>query len=249
MLRQLFAPDEVKELRQAIIEVMNQTAGEDAATSGSGYGMGAFLERHPVLTDWLVDDRIYETMEALLGPDFFLMHTHGAVFRGDPPWHADLPPDNPEPWKPITHGKIAMYFDSLGKDTGCLRVIPGSHRRPYVDHLRALSHAADEPQTMLFGVADEDVPCVALESEPGDVIVFTERVFHGAYGSKIGRLQITAEYNSNPTTEEQIAELCEGHDKWKWAYHPSESYINSDKLRIRRMVSRLVELGCSPNAV
>ena len=85
MLRQLFAPEEVEELRQAIIEVMNQTGGEDALTSDSGYGVGAIAERHPVLTDWLVDDRIYETMETLLGPDFFLMHTAGAVFRGDTP--------------------------------------------------------------------------------------------------------------------------------------------------------------------
>ena len=99
---------------------------------------------------------------------------------------------------------------------------------------------------MFFGVADEDVPCVALETEPGDVIVFTERVFHSAYGSKIGRLQITAEYNSNPTTDEQIAEILEQHDTYKWGFHPSESYINSDRPRVRRMVSRLVELGCTP---
>ena len=67
-----------------------------------------------------------------------------------------------------------MYFDSLKKDTGCLRVIPGSHRRPFGERVWPLYHEADQPQTMLFGVADEDVPCVALETEPGDAIVFTE---------------------------------------------------------------------------
>ena len=246
MLRQLFAPEEVKELRQAIIEVMNQTGGEDAFTSDSGYGVGAIAERHPVLTDWLVDDRIYETMETLLGPDFFLMHTAGAVFRGDTPWHGGLPPDKPESWKPITHGKIAMYFDSLKKDDGCLRVIPGSHRPPLAHVLQPLYHEADEPQSMFFGIADEDVPCVTLDSEPGDVIVFTEPVLHSAYGSKKGRLQICAEYGSNPTTDEQIAELRRDHETHKWSLHPAESYIDSDNPRIRRMVSRLVELGCTP---
>ena len=199
-----------------------------------------------MLTDWLVDDRIYETMETLLGPDFLLELTAGTVYRGDTPWHGGYSPDEPQSYKPTTHGKIAMYFDSLKKDTGCLRVIPGSHRRPFADRVRPLQHEADKPQTMQFGVADEDVPCVALESEPGDVIVFTERVFHSAYGSKIGRLQITAEYNSNPTTDAQIAELREFHDRARWSYHPAQSFIGSDNPRIRRMVSRLVELGCTP---
>ena len=67
-----------------------------------------------------------------------------------------------------------------------------------------------------------------------------------AYGSEIGRLQVTAEYGSNPTTDEQIAELRRYHDQFTWSFHPSESYINSDRPRIRRMVSRLVELGCTP---
>ena len=246
MLRQLLAPDEVKELRQASIKVVNQTGGEDALTSGSGYDLGAFVERHPVLTDWLVDDRTYGIPETLLGPDFSLELTAGAVYRGDTPWHGGYSPDKPEPYQPITLVKTAMYFDSLKKDTGCLRVIPGSHRRPYVDHLRPLRHEADEPQSMAFGVADEDVPCVALENEPGDVIVFTERVFHSACGSNIGRLQITAEYCSDPTNDEQIAELREFYDGRQWSFHAVQSYIDSDNPRIRGMVSRLVELGCTP---
>jgi hypothetical protein len=246
VLRQLFASEEVKELRQATIEVMNQTGGEDALTSDSGYGVGAIAERHPVLTNWLVDDRIYEIMETLLGPDFLLELTVGTVYRGDTPWHGGYSPDKPQSYKPTTHGKIAMYFDRLRKDDGCLRVIPGTHRLPFGDRVHPLFREPDEPQSMFFGVADEDVPCVALESEPGDVIVFTERAFHSAYGSKIGRLQITAEYNSNPTTDDQIAELREFHDRARWSYHPVQSYIDSDNPRIRRMISRLVELGCRP---
>ena len=246
MLRQLFAPDEVKVLREAAIEVVNQQGGGNAFTEDPGFGMGTFMERHPELANWVDDDRIYDIPETLLGPDFFLEHTAGAVYRGDTPWHGGYSPDKPQSYKPTTHGKIAMYFDSLRKGDGCLRVIPGTHRRPFGDRVHPLSHEADEPQSMFFGVADEDVPCVALETDPGDVIVFTERVFHSAYGSKIGRLQITAEYNSNPTTDEQIAELRRDHETHKWGFHPEEAYINSERPRIRRMVSRLVELGCTP---
>ena len=246
VLRQLFAPDEVKVLREAAIEVVNREGGGNAFTSDPGFGMGTFLERHPKLANWVDDDRIYNIAETMMGPEFFLMHTGGAVYRGDTPWHGGLPSDKPASWQPMTHGKIAMYFDSLKKEDGCLRVIPGSHLAPLAHSLQPLYHEADEPQPMFFGVPDEDVPCVALESEPGDVIAFTENVFHAAYGSKMGRLQITAEYGSYPTNDEQLAELREYHGKFTWSYHPSESYINSDRPRIRSMVSKLVELGCTP---
>ena len=146
----------------------------------------------------------------------------------------------------MTHGKVAMYFDSLSKESGCLRVIPGSHRRPFSDDLAPIYHEAGQPQSMVFGVADEDIPSVALESDPGDVIVFTEPVYHSAFGSGIGRMQITAEYGSNPTSKEQIEELRQNSREYTWTYHSSQSYINSDRPRIRRMVSRLVELGCTP---
>ena len=208
--------------------------------------MGTFMERHPALANWVDDDRIYDIPETLLGPDFFLLHTAGAVYRGDTPWHGGFSPETPQSYRPFANAKIAMYFDSLSKDDGCLRVIPGTHRRPFADRVRPLRHEADKPQSMSFGVVDKDVPCVALESEPGDVLVFTERVFHSAYGSKIGRLQINVEYGGNPTTDERVAELRERHDSCRWSFHPSQSYIDSDRPRIRRMVSRLVELGCTP---
>ena len=178
------------------------------------------MERHPALANWVDDDRIYDIPETLLGPDFFLLHTAGVVYRGDTPWHGGFSPETPQSYKPFANAKIAMYFDSLSKDDGCLRVIPGTHRRPFADRVRPLQHEADKPQSMSFGVVDKGVP--------------------SAYGSKIGRLQINVEYGGNPTTDEQIAELCERHDSYRWSFHPSQSYIDSDRPRIRRMVSRLV---------
>ena len=246
VIKQLFSQKEVSVLRDATIEVVNQQAGGGALTGGEQFAMGAFLERHPDLMNWVDDDRIYEIPETLLGPDFFLMHTGGAVYKGDTLWHGGFGPDKPKNYNPIKHGKIAMYFDSLKKEDGCLRVIPGSHLRPFADRLFPLYREDGVPDSKHFGVADEEIPCVALESEPGDVIVFTEPVYHSAFGSGIGRMQITAEYGSNPTSKEQIEELRQNSREYTWTYHSSQSYINSDRPRIRRMVSRLVELGCTP---
>jgi hypothetical protein len=246
VLRQLFKPDEVKALREAATEVVNQQGGGNAFTSAPRFGMGSFLERHPALANWVDDDRIHGMSEALLGPDYILQRTGGAVYWGDTPWHGGHPAHESPPFVPYKTAKIGMYFDSLNGGNGCLRVIPGSHRRPFSDHLRPLYREHGDPVPESFGLAEEDIRCVALDSEPGDVIVFTERVFHAAFETDKGRLQITAEYLANPTTDEQIASIRTYHDQFTWSFHPSESYISSDRPRIRRMVSRLVELGCTP---
>ena len=246
VLKQLFSQKEVEVMRKATIEVVNQEGGGESLSGGEQFSIGTFLERHPDLMNWIDDDRIYEIPETLLGPDFFLMHTGGAVYKGDTLWHGGFDPDRPKAYNPIKHCKIAMYFDRVNKEDGCLRVIPGSHLRSFGDFVRPLFREETEPDLKHFGVADEEVPCVALESEPGDVIVFTEPVFHSAFGSGIPRIQITVEYGSNPTTKEQIEEVIQHSREYTWSYNPSQSYIDSDRPRIRRMVSRLVELGCTP---
>ena len=144
MLRQLFAPGEVRVLREAAIEVVDQLGGGNAFTSDPGFGIGAFMERHPALAYWVDDDRTYNIPETLPGPDFLLQYNGGAVWRGDTPWHGSLGSEE-RPSPPYKTAKIAMYFDSLKKDTGCLRVIPGSHRRPYADRLLPLMNEDQDP--------------------------------------------------------------------------------------------------------
>ena len=248
MLRQLFSPKEVDAIREASIEVIKQVEGADALDRDDGWSIGGFMERHPSLLPLLDDDRIHGIPETLLGPDFVLEMTDGHVRGGNTAWHGRKVTENSED----SYGdsdrfncRVCFYFDSLTSENGALRVIPGSHRRPFADHLSPLWDQYDDPTDMSLGAMGPEVPAVALESEPGDVVVFTESVYHGSFGGR-ARLQLTSQYIANPTTEEQIALTREQHDGYKWGFHPAESAINSDRPRIRRMVSRLVELGFTP---
>ena len=247
MLRQLFTPKEIDAIREASIDVAEQNGGADVLHSDEGWSIGGFMERHPLLISLLDDDRIYGIPEALLGPDFILEMTDGHVRGGDTPWHGRRVTEDADGYGDIDrfNCRVAFYFDSLSSENGALRVIPGSHLRPFADHLSPLWNQYDDLTSERFGVMGPGVPCVALESEPGDVAVFTESVYHASFGGR-ARLQLTSQYVANPTTEEQIALLRKQHDEYKWGFHPAESAINSDRPRIRRQVSRLVELGCTP---
>ena len=237
MLPQLFTPEEVRTVREASIEVIEREKGAAALRGEEGWSIGAFLERDPGLTSLLDDDRFYGIPETLLGPDFILEMTDGHVRAGDTPWHGGA--------GVLKTARVCFYFDKLNKDDGCLRVIPGSHRKPFSDLLQPLGDQKEGPASRPFGVSGPEVPCVALESEPGDVLVFTESVFHASFGGK-SRLQLTAQFCANPTSEEQLAEVQQQHENQKWGYHPAEAFINSDRSRIRRMVSKLVEWRFTP---
>ena len=247
MLRQRFTPQEMEEIRQASVEVIRQHGGEEALSNGNRFALMGFMERHPSLYGLVDDERIHEIPETLLGPDFYLSSTDGHVRSGNTPWHGLQVAEDAGTYAGRPNARVCLYFETLTRENGALRVIPGSHRRPFADHLQDLWSEEDDPGDKAFGASSTELPCVVLESEPGDVVVFTETVYHGSFGGT-ARLQLTAQFGANPTTEE-VRDLRKLHDKFSWSLHPHAAYISSDRPRIRRMVSRLVELGFTPMKV
>jgi len=181
---------------------------------------------------------------SLVGPDPILEVTEGNLHTGNTDWHGSKLPG-----KTMAHAKIAFYLEPLTRDTGCLRVIPGSHKAGTTDPFAPLRDRNIDPDFRPFGLAPTEVPSYAIESQPGDVVVFVEETLHAAFGGKPGRQQHAINFVADPTTEEQkdlIKTLYKGS---RFCYRPSESYINSTKPRLRRMVSRLVEWGFDTSKV
>jgi hypothetical protein len=89
--------------------------------------------------------------------------------------------------------KTALYLDPVTRDSGALRVIPGTH---LVDKFREalgplVQHSQDE-----LGVHGRDVPCVALESLPGDVVCFNHTTLHASFGGSNRRRMFTLDLAS-----------------------------------------------------
>ena len=99
-----------------------------------------FVEQRPRLADLVEDDRIYDAIADLLGPDLVWITSDGNYYVGDTQWHPDA-----GGMLPSYHLiKVALYLDPVRADSGCLRVIPGSHREPFHSALKALhQHRAD----------------------------------------------------------------------------------------------------------
>ena len=90
------------------------------------------VERRPQLMQLAEDDRIFGPMEQILGEGFVWVGSDGNYWVGDTQWH----PDRHDRTWPLV--KASFYLDSVTRETGCLRVIPGSHRMPFWENLAPL---------------------------------------------------------------------------------------------------------------
>ncbi len=157
-----------------------------------------FIDQSVALSSLLDDPRIHGIASALLGEDYNYMGSDGNYYVGDTRWHSDG-------WHPhIRHIKMAFYLDPLTRDTGCLRVIPGSHRlgEPYADQLQQQIRQSPEQ----WGVEGPQVPAIALETQPGDLLIFNHNTKHAAFGGNQHRRMFTINLCQR-YPEERIQEL------------------------------------------
>ena len=162
--------------------------------------------------------RIDQAAEQLLGAGTIFTSGCSILNVGDTGWHANLGwhpsmlGGRSEP--PVGHcysGLCAgLYLDRLTRDTGCLRVFPGSHMLPnaILDllapiHLDIPNNFSANGRIERFGIAPREVPGHTIESEPGDVIFFNHEIWHASFGGNPIRRSISLSYKASPTTDRE----------------------------------------------
>lgn len=185
--------DSIDEITDAFEEVWLERGGGHNGKQRSC--IVPFIDQHERLCALLDDPRIEGLLSSLLGDDFNYTGSDGNYYAGDTQWHSDGFD------KEIRFVKIAFYLDRLTRDTGCLRVIPGSHRKgdEYAEKLEEDVRASAES----WGIADSEVPAVALEVVPGDIVVFRHNLKHAAFGGSERRRMFTFNCSAR-ATEDQI---------------------------------------------
>ena len=237
--RDLFSPEEMKSMERDFDEVMAEERNGEAFTGETSQTVLWFVEHRPSLTKLAEDDRIYNVVEQLIGPDLLWVLADGNLYVGDTQWHGATDASPPV----LDHVKVVIYLDLLTRDTGCLQVIPGSHLPEYQRHLKVLEEQFEDPSKRPFGLTGAEVPAYAFESSPGDVIFTSENLWHASFGGSPGRRMFNMNIYENPSTAEQVQYVCDEHPKTTAMFHPHEVFLNSDRPRIHGMVQRYVELG------
>jgi hypothetical protein len=170
-----------------------------------------FIDQRERLCALLDDPRMVGIAASLLGDDFNYMGSDGNYYAGDSGWHSDGFEEN-------YRVKIAFYLDPLTRSTGCLRVIPGSHVRGdrYADRLQEQIGRSHE----LWGIHGRDVPALALETRPGDVVCFNQNLKHASFGGSARRRMFTLNFARRFPEErlQALRDYCAHHARF-WTDH------------------------------
>ena len=176
--------DRIKEITQDFEDLWAERGGGHGGKKHDGTArscIAPFIDQSAKLSALLDDPRILGIAASLMGDDFNYMGSDGNFYVGETGWHSDG-------WNPNQlHVKIAFYLDPVGRNSGALRVIPGSHKigDAFADSLH--QQLSKSPQEL--GVAGHEVPAIALETQPGDLVCFNHNTKHASFhGSKSRRM-------------------------------------------------------------
>lgn len=185
ILRQVFDADTLAQMRALLVDIVHYADQglEDPFTryylphrADQGVLFDLF-QRHPEFDALARAPRVLDALETVLGPDI-LLYENSVVYKpkgrkNGVPYHQDFISRSDEPIKFIAW----MAIDRVTRDSGALKVIPGSHKNGFLPWHRVKGethHDRINPEALdLSGQ-------IHLELEPGDVLIFNQLVVHGS---------------------------------------------------------------------
>jgi hypothetical protein len=191
VLRGLLTPEEVRRLRGEVVSALTDVFGEAFGRNTRADGTvdvtvpGNFLplmaNAAPLSQALVADDpRLPAVAARLLGDFTVASPALAACLVGETPWHNDAGTGNR--WV-----RVNAYLDPVTATSGALRMVPATqHGSLPADIARQLdaTWSREDPSAM---------PGIALETSPGDVVVFDPRAHHGSWGGQ-SRLRWSVDY-------------------------------------------------------
>ena len=188
--------DQIESITQEFCGVFDDNGIEHDASKRTC--LVPFIDRREKLCALLDDERVIAIADGLLGENWNYTNSDGNYYTGDTIWHPDGSHTAGK------HIKIALYLDRVTRETGALRVIPGSHRLEAMENWSTRQAAQSQE---LWGIAQNEVPSFALESTPGDVVVFNHNLMHSAFGGSNQRRMFTINLCRHAQSAEEIDDL------------------------------------------
>ena len=196
VIPKLFSSKEVDQIISGF-EWSIQKHGSGEEHDGSNRTMfGGPIEHRSDMCAILDHPSIQGLIGGILGTDFNYCGGDGNYYTGDTHWHPD------GNWGQLFATKIAFYLDELTVETGAIRLIPGSHRP---DHFIRQQQIDVNDSMNSFGVPPVDFPgSIAIESEPGDIVIFNHDLYHASYGGGKRRRMFTMNCTRHVRTDEDL---------------------------------------------
>lgn len=244
VLRSCLTPDEVAALDAAYRRVMATAESYDYFGSGGTKLALHVMDAEPVLAHFAVHPKIIGAMQAFWNAAPLMLTSDLWSNLDATPWHSDGIPGR----RGVTM-KVTTYFDPMTGTQGALRVIPGSHHREFCMAILNRVGVWDQGRPRVR-LEQDDVPGqVAVDMNPGDVVVWDNRMWHSAPRRADGkpRRGLFNEYVPDPGDEcTSIADLQQTMsdfytDKRPFLY--GKAFLANGGAVAEHMASRLEQLS------
>ena len=186
LIRGLSDQREGELIRSECKTLLSAGFGPDYLSSVREQMMPGQAPASPFVGGMLEDPRFADLAFAHLGDDALGAQAYVTRFKGNTEWHRG-------PMESEEGIKFLVYLDPLLANTGALRVLPRSHEWTLTE----------KQQAQLKKDADK-VVAPALETVPGDVIVFDLRLWHATFGGGPFRQTAQFVFFQPPRTEEAL---------------------------------------------
>jgi hypothetical protein len=198
ILRQAFDPEPLAAELDAALATGHQSRPVPLTSEEAGIRfqyLPMMCERTPISLDLV--DRFATVAEAIIERPVLPVRAKGTRYTGNAGWHRDTEHH-------ITSLAFACYLEPLTAESGALRLLPASHRPPLAHAVARFLDGYGNPPGPTAGVSAEQLPGVVAETDPGDVIVFDEHLYHASRGGA-ARRQWRVDYIAAPADDEERA--------------------------------------------
>lgn len=173
----VYTAEEMADCKAAAKDLMENTAGP------SGVQVWMCDTIPPLFESISCDPRMAAILRPLIGPRIEFLSAK-PVFKSSrihfaSPWHQDQ-----AYWGGATKWSAWIALEDATTENGCLRVIPGSHRRKR-DHA-----SVRDARGFTNRISDDDLEgevMIDVEMKCGDVLVFHDGLLHSSHPNRSGR--------------------------------------------------------------
>lgn len=200
----------IKKVREELAPVHEMAADAETRTGKTPWGPGTHVswEPHlppgaaprieqlmgteivsPTTRQIIFSEQVAHILPQLMGADSEIVMFHSKALmkaadsNGYFPWHQDFSYWQPSSLAPV-QVNCAFAVEPQTPENGCLKYVPGSHHRGYLEH----THFADVKSFNIGLSRDPQAfDAVPVPYDPGDVIFFGALVIHGSEVNTTGR--------------------------------------------------------------
>ncbi|MEO6873201.1 MAG: phytanoyl-CoA dioxygenase family protein [Opitutaceae bacterium] len=237
----IFTPDEMAKINAELPELLKfLKPGETTNEMREWHHESAYLY------EIVMNPRILDLVEGILGPDFYVWGSHFFIkpphSTGTVPWHQDAYYWPLSPFNTVT---VWIAFDDVDAENGGMKLIPGSQRGGLIKH-RHKDDANSIIQLELEEGTFDVNTAVQFHLKAGEVSMHNDKAIHGSQANPSNRRRagLTIRYSGTNVkadlklSPDFVAHLCRGTDHFghtPYAAAPTARYGRKDYRRTDRI--------------